>query len=77
MCEPGETMKIFRKGAQEMEWDSAADQMLVNGESSVREGQTNLVNLVGLQFCQHPRPVECLWSKQILPRTLSFVYVSF
>lgn len=78
MCEPEETMKIFRNVDQRIETvqDSVADQMLVNGESSVREGQTNSVNFVGLQYCQHPSPVECLSNKQILLRTLFFVNVS-
>ena len=43
------TMKILRHRAELMKWDSIADQMLVNSENSVREGETNLVNLGGLQ----------------------------
>lgn len=54
-----------------MEWDgSTADQMLVSG---IREGQTNLVNLVGLSF---PGLWSVLWSKQILLHIL-FISVCF
>lgn len=42
-------MKILRHRAELMKCDSVADQMLVNSENSVREGETNLVNLGGLQ----------------------------
>lgn len=71
-CEPEETMKVFGDAAEQKERRADSRSDVCEWEIRVTEGQTNLVNLVGLQYCQHPWPVERLWSKLILLHTLWF-----
>lgn len=66
--EPEETMKIFRHEANRR---SRADRMFPRRRTTVsdRDKQTRST----LWDCQHPRPVECLWSKTILCQVSLFM----